>query len=263
MNIEALYDNIRQFEKEVVESGFLRDVSDYSTSLPNNQSNIVGLRDMADNLLTGLTRIYDSGLPSALRMLFPSEKPIPFTDTDYKELLSVLLENKEIEVNDFFNQFTQLINQLNSSLQSNLGEVNRLKDIFIPYVDKRIQEISAENKAIISLLFHDIETTSKLEVLSESLRRWNRNLLLYHQVLSSTSPSDIEIISVQNGSIDVILNIDLNIALNLVDLFKVAMSCYLGYLSYKTLIKPITDTFFGNKKLIEQEKKENQNYLII
>jgi len=41
MNLETMNDHIRYFIREVVESGFKRDIDDYVASLPSHQSDIV------------------------------------------------------------------------------------------------------------------------------------------------------------------------------------------------------------------------------
>ena len=59
---------------------------------------------------------------------------------------------------------------------------------------------------------------------------------------------------VQNGSIDFIVNIDVDVALDLVELFKLGFEVFAAYLSYKKMIQPIIATYHGNKKLISQEE---------
>lgn len=81
---------------------------------------------------------------------------------------------------------------------------------------------------------------------------------MYHQVLSSSSPDDIEIINVQNGSIDLLVNIDVDLAINLADIFEIGYKTFLAYLSYKKLLKPISEAFMGNKKLLANEKKQEK-----
>jgi hypothetical protein len=84
---------------------------------------------------------------------------------------------------------------------------------------------------------------------------------LYHQIIKSSSPSDIEILEVQNGSVDLILNLDIDITLNLVELFKIGFKCFLAYLSYKGMIRPIVETYCGNKKL-EAGEAEREKALL-
>ena len=52
MNIALLQDYIDAFEREVIDSGFKRDLDDYASSLPASQSNIVALRDIAEKVLS-------------------------------------------------------------------------------------------------------------------------------------------------------------------------------------------------------------------
>ncbi|WP_346863658.1 hypothetical protein [uncultured Draconibacterium sp.] len=93
------------------------------------------------------------------------------------------------------------------------------------------------------------------------MQAWNKILPLYHQLLKSDSPEDIEIVTVQNGSIDFLINIDFDIALNLTEVFKIGFKCFMGYLSYKKMAKPLIESYFGNKKLIAGEKEREKELI--
>ena len=83
-------------------------------------------------------------------------------------------------------------------------------------------------------------------------------LPIYHQLLKSESPGDIQIIEVQNGSIDFVLNLDIDVALDLVELFKLGFKGFAAYLSYKKLLEPIVRHYHGNKKLIRSEEEREK-----
>ncbi len=75
MNIKILQDHIETFTREVVDSGFKRDLDDYIASLPNAQNSIITLRDIAGKVLSSLDRLYEGDLPDALRAL-PQKRSI-------------------------------------------------------------------------------------------------------------------------------------------------------------------------------------------
>lgn len=261
MNIQTLAEIIRLFKSEIIESGFKRDVQDYSSSLGNNQSNIVALRDIANKVFVFLERLENSDFPDSLNKLLPDKKAIPFTKGDSFVKLTELLIDAQIEQAQFFQKLNGILSQLNTRIQENITQIDQIEKFIAPYltVDKEI--IAEENRAIISIIFKENQTITNLKYFTKNIAAWNRILPIYHQILKSSTPEDIEIIEVQNGSIDFVFNFDFDIALNLVDLFKEGFKLYLAYLSYKTMSKPIADTFFGNKKLLENQKEIEKGLL--
>ena len=84
-------------------------------------------------------------------------------------------------------------------------------------------------------------------------------LLVYHTLLTSESPDEISLVEIQNGSIDVIFNIDFDIALDLTELIKIGLKVYGAYLLYKSkTAKEIILSYMGNAKLIKQEKEREK-----
>ncbi len=261
MNIETLNSIIEDFESQIVETGFKRDVQDYVNSMPNNQNNIVSLRDIANKVYETLTQILEGDLPELLPKLLIKDKPRPFTESDFYDKLHALIDNKEIDQAQFFAQLQQILTQLNQRLQENINEINSIKAWIKPYLTTDQEEITAEEKALISIIFKDTKTITNLKEFTKVLSAWNRILPIYHQVLTSDSPDDIQIAAVQNGSIDIVVNLDIDLAVNLVDLFNVGFKCYAAYLSYKKIIKPITQAFSGNKELESDEKNREKKLL--
>ncbi|MGA7721355.1 MAG: hypothetical protein WCA84_09265 [Ignavibacteriaceae bacterium] len=261
MNIETISENIRLFDSEIVESGFKRDVQDYLNSLPTNQNNIVALRDIANKVYQKLSSIYNGDLPEALLNLLPKSKSSPFTIINFSQNMFDLINNKEIDQAQFFLKLQQILTQLNQKLQENIAEIELIRKFIKPYIDVEEVKIVNENEAIISVVLKDKKTITNFKEFTKNINAWNRILPIYHQVLSSKSPKDIEILEVQNSSIDLVINIDANVALNLVELFKVGFKCYAAYLSYKKIIAPITDAYFGNQKLLKGEKAREEELL--
>jgi len=118
--------------------------------------------------------------------------------------------------------------------------------------------IAKENFAIIAIVFKEHHTITSLKQFTKTLAAWDRVLPIYHQLLKSESPEDIQIVEIQNGSIDFIVNLNVDVALDLVELFKVGFTVFGAYLSYKKMMKPIIDSFFGNKGLIKHEEEKEK-----
>jgi hypothetical protein len=260
MNINTLAEIINLFNIEIVKSGFKRDTQDYINSIGSHQNNIITLRDIAEKTLNKLDEIYGNDLPEMLNKLFV-DKIKPFTNEPHDSTFKDLLIDKEIPLPTFFQKLNQILTQLNSQLDQNISEINRLNTFVQPYVGSQEEYETQENKAIISILFKDLKTTTVLKEFTKNLQAWNRILPLYHQLLKSDSPEDIEIVTVQNGSIDFLVNIDFDIALDLTEVFKVGFRCFMGYLTYKKMAKPLVESYFGNKKLIAGEKEREKELI--
>lgn len=253
MNIEILQEYIDDFEREIIQSGFKRDLDDFIGSLPASQSNIVALRDIANNVYSTINNFYSSDLPSQLETLLPKENIRPFTEIAFDEKLIELIDNKEIPQQEFFNQITSIFTQLQKTIQQNITEITNIKQFIGPYITEEIERISEEDEAIISIVFKEEKTVSSLKQFTKNLVAWNRTLPIYHQLVNSDPPEDIGIIGVQNGSIDFVVNINVDVALNLVEVFKVGFQVFASYLAYKKMLKPIIASYHGNKDLIKQE----------
>ncbi len=257
MNISTLKDYIDQFKSEIIDSGFKRDLQDYVGSLPNNQNNIVILREVANKISAKLDEIYSSDLPENLEMLLV-EKVKPFTKTPYNENFKQLINDKEINQQNFFQKLNQLVTQLNNEIQQNIAEINKIEKFIEPYLETQEETLTAEERAIIAIIFKDKKTITKLKEFTKNLQNWNKILPVYHQLISSSSPEEIEIVTVQNGSIDFLVNINVDLAINLADLFKYGFEAFMAYLTYKKMAKPIVDSYLGNPKLIKGEKEREK-----
>ncbi len=139
----------------------------------------------------------------------------------------------------------------------NKKEIDSVSNVFLKYTGNKY-ESDGEN-ALVSIVFKDLKSTGSLIEFSRVLARWNRILLEYHTLLTSKSPKEISLVEIQNGSIDVIFNIDFDIALDLTELIKTGLKVYGAYLLYKSKnAKEIIESYMGNKKLIKQETEREK-----
>lgn len=258
MNIEILQEHINTFTREVIDTGFKRDIDDYISSLPSAQNNIVALRDIAGKVLIVLDHLYTGDLPDALSVLLPKAGTRPFTEVTHNEKLRTLIENTEIQQPEFFSQLSQILNQLKTQLQANITEIDNINAFIAPYISEDVKRIAKEQFAILAIVFNERNTITSLIQFTKALSAWNRTLPIYHQLLKSESPKDIQIVEIQNGSIEFVVNMNVDVALDLVELFKVGFQVFAAYLSYKKMIKPIIDSYHGNKLLISQEKEREK-----
>lgn len=263
MNIQTLIEKIGVFKKEIIESGFKRDIEGYINSISpqQNRQNLQLLQDISGKIQNYLIKIYESDIPESLKLLLPNENKKPFTETNHLKKINSILENKELPVNQYHIQLNSLLSQLNTQISENKVEIENLENIFKDYASSEQELLNSEDYAIISIIFKDLKTTTNLKEFSRTLKKWNRTLLIYHQLLTSEAPEDIEIVEIQNGSIDVIINLDFDIAVDLVELVKYGFSVFGGYLLYKSKAKEIIGTYFGNKILIKQEDDREKEML--
>lgn len=261
MNIETIAENIALFRNLVIESGFKRDLRDYLDSLPNNQGNIIVLREVAGTLRNSLEKLYLSDLPDALKQLLVTKKVRPFTEKPFLANIEALLADKAIPQDKFFARLYEIVQSLHTELEGNEQELVKIEGFIKPFISSQIEKHTSEKKATISIILKEKMATTNLKEFTKTLGNWNRVLPLYHQLLKSESPEDIELVTVENGSIDFIVNVDVDVAVNLVELFKVGFKCYIAYLTYKQMIKPITDSYFGNPALIKSEDERERELL--
>src|SRR5690554_435619 len=258
MNIESLLNNIKIFRELVIESGFKRDVVDNKQSIaqPQNQ-NLVFMKGLSENIKRNLSYFENNSLDSELtRVLRENE---PFTSLNTFEELEDLDSDKEIDGQQYFQKLNSILNQLQKVIQSNESELNTVKAIFDKYITEDDEYEADEEQAVMSLIFKDLKSTGSLKEFAKVLHRWNRTLLIYHTLLKSESPKEISLVEIQNGSIDVIFNIDFDIAIDLTELIKTGLKVYSAYLLYKSkTAKEIIASYMGNQKLIDTEKEREK-----
>ncbi len=251
MNIESLIFKIDLFNDLIIKSGFKRDITDYIQSIQQGQNqNLVFMKDLSSKVKNKLIEFDNYGLNSELGNVLRETEP--FTTLNTLTQLEDLDSNSEIDGNNYFTNFNQILHQLNQQIDNNKNEIDNVDFVFQKY---RSNEESEDERALVSLIFKDLKSTGTLKEFAKVLSRWNRMLLVYHRLLTSDSPDEIELVEIQNGSIDVIFNIDFDIALDLTELIKTGLKVYGAYLLYKSkTARLIIESYMGNQKLIKQEK---------
>jgi hypothetical protein len=182
------------------------------------------MKDLSQKIKESLTFFENNSLDSELNSVL--RKNEPFTSLETLSELEDLDSDNEIAGPQYFQKFNAILNRLESSIQSNETELNQVKITFDKYVSDDDEYDSEQEQAVMSLVFKDLESTGSLKEFSKVLHRWNRTLLIYHTLLKSESPEEISLVEIQNGSIDVIFNIDFDIAVDLTELIKTGLKVY-------------------------------------
>ncbi len=258
MNIESLLEKIDLFDDAVVESGFMRDVKEYVTTIgqPDTQSNLAALKDIANKVFEKFEQIKESELPEAMDILSPTEET--FTDIDTFDELKALIEDPDIDTSTFYSKLNEILTKLRDQIKTDSEKFEELKTTLSIYSKTEVERTAEAGKAILSIVLKDVDTITNLKRFAKTVARWNEALYLYHQLVNGESPKDIELLEVQNGSIDIVFNLDLKVSVDLVQLLDVGLKAFLAYLVYKSKIHEIVAGFAGNAKLIANEKKQEE-----
>jgi hypothetical protein len=258
MNIESLLNKIKIFKELVIDSGFKRDVADYRQSIGQAQNqNLVYMKELSEKIKAELVFFESNSLRNELKEVLRESKP--FAPSELLEELEELDADKEISGQQYYQKINTILNKIQKSITSNETELDSLKLTFDKYVSGDDQYKTDTQQAIMSLVFKDLQSTSSIKEFSKVLHRWNRTLVIYHTLLKQESPEEISLIGIQNGSIDVIFNIDFEVAIDLTELIKIGLKVYGAYLLYKSrTAKEIIASYMGNAKLIASEKEREK-----
>lgn len=257
MNIESLLAKIELFEEFVIDSGFKRDMTDFAQSIQQNQNkNLVFLKKLSQKIKDYLIICDNNSLDSELDILL--KKSTPFTKLGTLEKLNKIDKDGEISTNSYWTAFNTELNALIKILATNTSEINSVKAVFTQYAHKEDKENIHEQKALMSLIFKDLKTTGSLKEFSKTLSKWDRTLIMYHTLLKSESPKEISLVEIQNGSIDVIFNIDLDISIDLTKIVFAGLNGCAAYLLYKLKGKEMMTSFMSNEKLMKLEEQKEK-----
>lgn len=258
MNIESLLNKANLFEQLVINSGFKRDITDYFSSIQQSQNqNLVYMKDLSEKLKQYFVNFENNSLDNELFYLLKDSTP--FTSENIISELNEIDFNTEIGASEYYQKLYTILNKLINSVSENQSEIIQLKKILQKYSVVSDDEFVEENNALISIIFKDLQSTGTIKEFTKSLNKWNRALIIYYTLLQSDSPKEIELVEIQNGSIDVVCNIDLNISIDLTKVIIAGLTAYGAYLSYKSkLAKEIIASYMGNKKLVAGEKEREK-----
>lgn len=256
MNIALINSYINEFNREVIDSGFVRDLGDYVESIAANSDNIVALRGMANDIKRYLENVYSGDLSKHLKFLIPEDVGTPFTEGDHLQTFIDLMGDPSIAQEQFHDRLLAALTSLSEEIESNVEAVVALDKFLKPYAAKGSVDISSDGDAVLALIFNDDLTAHSLSHLAKSLTSWNRILPIYYQLLKEDSPQDVRVVGVESGSIDLIINVDLDVSLNLVEAFKVGVKAFGAYLAYKKGLAPFIDTYVKRRLLELEEEKD-------
>lgn len=253
MNIESLIAKIDLFQDFVIKSGFKRDIQDYIQAIQQPQNkNLTFMKDLSLNVRKALEEMSDNALDNDLSILLKETKSFMVLNT--KEKLEELDWNAEIDADSYHQSFQCILKDLLNKIDKNEQEVSRINNVLTKYVDSK--DFKSENdQALVSLIFKDRETITSLEKFADSLYYWNHALLTYNALLNPGSAKDISLVEIQNGSIDVIFELDPRVAADLTEAVNVGLATFGAYLTRKSITKDIIESYMGNEKLLGLDRQ--------
>lgn len=258
MTVRKILELIISVKKQIGVDNYITKLQDYQTTIQNNSSNIVLLKEILDKTIYDLDNLIENSIPEFLEKLLVG-KIIPFEFEKFKKQLIELKEKNHTDYSQLYNELTNILAQMLEKMNSNIAELDKISKVIEPFQTKDFNDIQEDDNAIFAIIFNNESSFNNLKSLSFELRNWDKGLFLYQQIVSDETPKAFEIIEVEQGSVEVILNLAFDVAENLVDLFKTGMETYGAYLTYKTLIHDkLFATFKDNKKLMALEEEREK-----
>jgi len=257
MNVFTLKECVQTYKKEVINSGLQRDLQDYVTTIAQSAGNSEILRNIGTKIEKTLKRFQDDGVAAEIEKLLPTQIQSSIFVLSELTRIEALNNDPQLQIQQYHQQITNIINELNTKCQNTTKAINKIEEFIQPYVASTSTRESESGMGMISLIFKDSDTTKKLSSFSKEIDGWRKVLPIYSNLITNKSPHDIEIVNVQNGSIDVILNLDVDVAINLAELFGMAVKGFAAFLAYKTANRKIEAAIKGNNRYqeIENEKQ--------
>ncbi|WP_264521761.1 hypothetical protein [Flavobacterium sp. N1994] len=261
MTIRKLIEQIEYLDENLQQNGFWETTQDNYNTIISNRQNIVLLKELTEKQMLKMSALYSSETPLFLKSILVPNGCQPFTETNFVQLFQDLLSSNVVDVNQYYNEITPIFNDLIAKITENIEKLENLKSIFKPYLDKDYSTLQTDENAIFSIKFNDEKTIGGLKNLAKEINKWNTSLLIYYGLIKGESPKDIELIEVDNGSIDFVININFDIASKFLELIKVGFEVFSAYLLYKTTVAQITKSYGDNQKLIDGEKQREEDLL--
>jgi len=257
MNIESMLEKIDLFDELVIRSGVQRDITDYRQSLNQAQNqNLVFMKELSKKLQDTFVVFDQNSLDNELKIILKDTEP--FTELATLQDLEDIDNDAEVTANIYVQEFAKILDRLILLIDSNKKELDSVKEMLSKYVVTPLRDEALGEQALVSLIFKDLKSTGNIKEFSKALKRWDRTLFIYQHLLKSDSPEEVSLVGIQNGSIDVIFNIDFDIAVDLADLFGVGLKAYGAYLLYKSeTARELISSYMGNKKLIAMETERD------
>ncbi len=258
MTIRKLIELIDLVKSVLQNNGLVQKLNDYLVTIQNNQSNLVLLREIQDKLIQDLESLQETDVFSALDKILLTNENRPFYKDEFLQQLQNLKAQNIADPGSQFNSLNVIISSLITRVNQNIGGIDKFRNSLSPFMDRDFSLYQKEDNGLFAIVFNNHSSYKNLKNLSNEISRWNKGLFIFQQLISEKTPTDFEIIEVDNGSIEFVINMDFKVIENLIELFKVGLEVYGAYLLYKSNLLEIIKTYRGNEKLIRSEDERDK-----
>lgn len=191
--------------------------------------------------------------------LFPSGSQIPRINPS--NFLLGMAELKGRPAAEIHQASVVFFEATREQVSKNIQGAKKMIDFAAPFLNQERRSYQQEENALLSLLFENSDQISSLKSLSRGLGDWHKALSLYHQLLTDETSKPPEIRSVREGSIELIVTLNADLAFNLSEALELAFKCYVSYLAYKKALVPLIDTYKKNESLRAEANMREEKLL--
>ena len=190
MTVRKIIELIDYIESIIGKENYLTLIQDYLVTIDNNTSNLVLLKEITDKAIFDYEDLIAKEIPTLLNKVLVN-KVKPFTEDDF---IQQLLDLKSANYPDPSSQYSTLnpiLNAIQARVNENIVELNKIKAIIEPFLSKDYSEIQNENNAIFAIIFDNEISYENLKVFSFELKKWDKGLHLYQQIVSDENSKPI------------------------------------------------------------------------
>ena len=206
MTVRKIIELIDFIKDKIGQNNFSTLLQDYIVTIQNNSNNLILLKELTDKIISELINLDTLEISNLLESVLVNDEK-PFTKDDF---LDQLLELKKHNYGDSGSQYNVLISiltQIQQKINSNIVELDKIENIVRPFLSKDYTNLQREDNAIFAIIFKNELTYNSLKLLAFELKNWDRGLFIYQQIISTETPEPFEIIEIDQGSIEVVLNL--------------------------------------------------------
>lgn len=258
MTVRKILELIDLIKSKIGTNSFSQSLQDYIVTIQNNSNNLVLLKELTDKSILDYQKLIDENVNEMLERVLVA-KVKPFTSTNFLKQLEDLKAQNNTDPGTHYNALNGILTNLQARVNSDITELDLIRTTLQPFLSKDYSELQKENNAIFAIIFNNDTSFNNLKTLSFELKNWDRGLFIYQQIISDETPKAFEIIEIDQGSIDVVINLIFDVGEKLLELFKTGFEVYGSYLAYKTIVYDnLIKSYRGNEQLIKSEEEREK-----
>ena len=258
MTVRKIIELIDFIKSRIGKDSYSQSLQDYIVTIQGNNSNLVLLKEITDKSIADYRGLVEEQIPEMLnRVLIGGAEP--FTSEDYLAQLETLKAQNFPDSGNQYSNLNAILTTLQANVNENIVKLEALRSTIIPFLSKDYRELQEADNAIFAIIFNNDKSFNNLKSLSFELKNWDRGLFVYQQLISEETPKAFEIVEVDQGSIEVVLNLLYTVGEHLLELFRAGFEVYGAYLTYKIIVHDsLLKTYSGNEKLLKLEDEREK-----